>query len=214
MAQEALKELSTEELEAVLEARKKAEKEAKEKAKEEYIARRNDLVERHVARALDLHMQLEMFKAEVANELEELRIEMELYGGIRSNSKGGFSIRSSNNNQRVALVRNSVYEYDERGEMAVNLIREFLEDSVKKRNVKDYRALSTLLQKNRKGDLHPSRVASFLSIKDNYDDPRWKKAMDLFEEGYREREVSYNIEFSTPDESGKDKNIVLTFASL
>jgi hypothetical protein len=51
-------------------------------------------------------------------------------------------------------------------------------------------------------------------VKDNYDDPRWQKAIELFEESFRIREISYSVSFYRKDSMQKDQAIVLTFASI
>ncbi|NJM14041.1 MAG: DUF3164 family protein [Bacteroidales bacterium] len=71
-----------------------------------------------------------------------------------------------------------------------------------------------LISKNKAGDFTPSQVAKLLSVRDNYADERWRKAMVLFEESYRVRDVSYSIEFFTKDNQGKDKAIMLNFSVL
>ncbi|KAF0198457.1 MAG: hypothetical protein FD170_4003 [Bacteroidetes bacterium] len=207
-------ELSIAELEAMLAEKKKQDRIAKLKARESYEAGRDELVSQLVARAKVLNDQMRDFKQYAIDKLEAFRETANDYGDIRKNSKGGFSLRHRSTAEMVSLDRNSVPEYDERAASAESLLKEFLEDKVKKRDLATYRTIMALMERNKQGDLTPSRIASLLKVKDNYDDERWTKAMELFEESFRIREISYSVSFFRKDQMQKDQAIVLTFASI
>lgn len=203
-----------EQLEALLAEKRKEEKAKKMRARESYEAGRDTLVEQLVARAKVLNDQMRDFKQYAIDQLEAFRETANDYGDIRRNSKGGFSLRHRVTGEMVSLDRNSIPEYDERAASAEGLLKEFLEDKVKKRDLPTYRTIMALMERNKQGDLTPSRIASLLKVKDNYDDPRWIKAMELFEESFRIREISYSVSFYRKDSMQKDQAIVLTFASI
>jgi hypothetical protein len=209
-----VKNASLEELKAALAEKEKEEKKRKEIEKELYEAERDELIASLVQRAITLNRQMSDFKQYALEQLEAHKQKAMKYGNIRAHSKGGFSIRHSETQQLVSLDRNAVPEYDERAAMAEDLIKEFLQDKVKKKDIQTYNTIAALLERNKKGDYTPGRVASLLKIKNNYDDERWVKAMELFEESFRIREISYSVSFYTKDQLGKDKIIPLTFASI
>ena len=205
---------TTEQLEAMLAEKKKADREAKQKARAAYELERDKMVSQLVARAKVLNAQMRDFKQYAMDKLEEFRDTANEYGDIRSNSKGGFSLRHRETGEMVSLDRNSVPEYDERAAMAEDLLKEFLELKVKKKDLATYRTIMALMERNKQGDLTPSRIASLLKVRDNYEDERWQKAMQLFEESFRIREISYSVSFFKKDSMQKDQAIVLTFASI
>jgi hypothetical protein len=209
-----IKELSTEDLEKILADRKKAERQKRLEQRAAYEQKRDILVSQLVHRASVLNREMRDFKEYAMTALSEFKTEANEYGDIRSTSKGGFSLRASGTQELVSLDRNAVPEYDERAAMALELIREFLEDKIKKSSVTTYRTVQALMERNKMGDLIPSRVAALLKVRDNYDDPRWVKAMTLFEESFRIREISYSVSFFKKDNMGKDKPVVLSFASI
>lgn len=209
-----LENISYQELEAMLKEKREQERIERSRRKAEYEWERDQLVDQMVARAKTLQRQMQDFKNYCLEQFEEFRDTANEYGDIRSNSKGGFSLRSSATENLVSLDRNTVSEYDERAAMAEALLREFLEETVKKRDKQTYRVISTLLQRNKEGEYTPGRVASLLKIKDNYDDPRWLKAMELFEESYQNRMISYSVSFFKKDNMGKDVPVTLTFSRL
>ena len=206
--------LTIEELEAALAEKKKEARNKKLIERQAYEARRDELVDMVIARAKILFDQNRDFKQWTMELIETFKTEAKEYGDITKKSKGGFSLRSSVSQALVSLDRNVVSEYDERAAMAEELIKEFLSNTVKKADKVTYRTISALMERNKQGDYTPGRIASLLKIRDNYDDKRWQKAMDLFAESFRIRDISYSVSFFTKDDMGKDKPIVLSFAGI
>lgn len=209
-----LRSLSNEQIEKELERRKVEEKESKRRQREKYESDRNILVSRLVRDAKNMEEVMSGFKQKCLNDLNGFRDYANFYGDIKKSSLGGFSLRNSNTQEVVSLDRNRVPEYDERASMAESLLKEFLEDKIKRRDLQTFRTISALLEKNKKGDFTPARISSLLKIKDNYDDERWQKAMQLFEESFSVRDISYSVSFYTKDAMGKDQAVCLTFASI
>jgi len=209
-----LSKLTTDELQELLKKKQKEEKEKRLREKQEYEAKRDLLVTSLIDRAKVLHNQMKDFKQYAIDTLEAFREEANAYGDIKKTSKGGFSLRHSETQELVSLDRNTIAEYDERASMAEGLIKEFLEDKVKKRDQQTFRMVTALLERNKQGDFTPGRIASLLKVKDNYEDPRWVKAMQLFEESYRVRDISYSVSFFRKNAMDKDEAITLTFASI
>lgn len=206
--------LSADELKAELDRRQAKEKEARIKARENYEASRNVLINTMMAEARLIERTMREFKARCLDRLNEFKTLALEYGEIRSNSKGGFSLRHSETQEVVSLDRNTVPEYDERAALAEQLLKDFLEDKVKKKDKQTYRTISALMEHNKKGDYTPGRIGALLKIRDNYDDERWQKAMQLFEESFQVRDISYSVSFYRKDTMGKDVALCLTFASI
>ncbi|HOE05963.1 MAG TPA: DUF3164 family protein, partial [Bacteroidales bacterium] len=123
--------VSVADLEAALQQKRDQERRDREARKQDYEADRHELVVTLCKRAEDLSAQLRDFKSIAMRQIEEFRKRAEEYGDIRTNSKGGFSIRNANASYKVAYERNVVSEYDERADLAEQLLREFLGDMVK-----------------------------------------------------------------------------------
>lgn len=206
--------MTTEQLKAELLKREKEERAAKQRQRDEYEKERNVMVSNMVEEATELENMLLQFKKRCMNQIEAFREKANQYGDIRSHSKGGFRLRSSETQEVVSLDRNSVPDYDERANMAEDLIKDFLSDAIKKKDQQTFRTISALMERNKKGDFTPSRIASLMKVRDNYTDERWVKAMQLFEESFLVRDISYSVSFYRKDEMGKDTSICLSFASL
>jgi hypothetical protein len=206
--------LSAEDLKKELARRESEDKEKRRRAREHYENEKDSLVKDLMAEAKVLEAQMKDFKTRALTRLNAFKELAQEYGGIRSNSKGGFSLRHSESQEMVSLDRNTFPEYDERASLAEGLLKEFLEDTIKKHDKRTYRTVSALIEKNKKGDYRPAQIADLLKIKDNYDDARWIKALQLFEESFQVRDISYSVSFYRKNTLQKDQALCLTFASI
>jgi len=209
-----LSELTEEQLAAEMERRQKAKKEAEKKEREIYENNRDELVRELVHEAIDLNKQMTFFKNHCLHELNAFAKTAFKYGDIRGNSKGGFSLRSQDGNLRVALVRNTKTEYDERADLAETQIRDFLADMVKKRDKNAYNIITALLERGKNNEFNPAAVAALLKMENEYNDQRWTKAIKLFKESHNNILISMNVEFYVKNNMDKDQLVSLTFASL
>lgn len=209
-----LSQIPAAELEAALEEKRSQERSEYAKKKEAYESERNKMVERLVSVAQALHGDMRMFKQKTITELENFAERAHAYGDIRQHSKGGFSLRNEAGDMKVMYERNVVSEYDERADMAEELLRDFLGDMVKKADTKAYEIITGLLQRGSKGDFNPAAIAALIKMEDKFQDERWVNAMKLFKESYNSRLVAMNVSFYIKDAMGKDDAIKLTFASI
>lgn len=209
-----LSKLSNEDLAAELTKREGQKKAQLTKLKEVYEYDRNELVEFLLAGATGLHNEMVVFKNIAIEELESFYEKAKAYGDVRSNSKGGFGIRSNDGLHRVVLERNTKVEYDERANLAEKLIREFLSDMVKKRDQRAYEIITILLQRGKDGNFNPASVAALLKWEDSFEDERWQQAMKLFKESHNIIEIGMNVSFYRKNNEDKDEAISLTFSSI
>lgn len=210
-----INEMTDAELEKALEARKKAKEAQRKKEKEAYESQRDSMIISLVDKAQELSKELSKFKGVVFQEIEAFQELANKYGDIRSNSKGGFSLRTNNGEFKVSYFRNIINNFDERADKALALIKEFLESTVKKRDLQSYKIISTLLVRNKAGDLNVSRVIQLLDLRHEFTDKRWTEAIRLLEESYRDRPIAYNISFFQRNETtGKDELIPLNFSAI
>lgn len=187
---------------------------AKEKAKVKYEKDRDKNIHNAVKTAQSLNEKLGNFKAVISQIMEAQHIALDQYGDLNGNSKGGFSIVNSTGDMKVSRTRDTMPQWDERGEKGVVLLHDFLYDTVKKSNQKMFSLLMRFLAKNEKGDLEYSRVMLLLKERDTYDDPRWIEGIRLIEESYQVHMRGYGYEFFIKDSEGKWSRISLNFTSL
>lgn len=207
--------LSTAQLEALLAQRKKKEKDALERAKKEYEAARDREIEDLMTEGSFLASRLEAFKKKCHEKMDVQSVKLEEYGQIRSNSKGGFSITHSKGNLRITRRRDTEPYWDERAAKAVELIKDFLQDTVKKRDVKIFKVLMSFLERNKNGDLEYAKVFTLLQYEGEWDDQRWKEGLRLLKESYSVHMKGFGYEFKVKKgEDGKWENLTLNFTAI
>jgi hypothetical protein len=199
-------EMTIEEMEAKVASMKKKRDAKRKKEREAYVADRdsniNDIIK-------------EAFKEKTANLMVLQHEKLNNYGEIRKNSKGGFRIVNALGNQKIVRRRDTEPTWDERAEKGVSLLKDFLGDVVKKRDVKTYNLLMGFLLRNEKGDLEHSRVMELLKHEDYSTDNRWTEGIKLVKEGYSNVMKGYGYQFlHRPAEGDKWESINLTFSSL
>lgn len=202
------------ELEAMLKTKKEAQAKKLEKERVEYEKNRDEKVQAMILTAKTLFRELGEFKQFCHIEMDSQAIKLSEYGKIRSNSKGGFSISDTEDTMRIKRRRDTEPSWDERSTKAIELIKEFLGDAIKKRDVKMYEILMGFLERNANGDLEYSRVMDLYKHEDKFDDPRWKEGLRLIKESFSNHLKGFGYEFKYKDDQGHWQNIILNFSSL
>ena len=210
----AINELTTADLEALLAKRKKDEKDKREAEKKAYEKEKDTTIESLWEEAEDLEQRASRLKNKCHVVMQQQQEKLNEYGGIRSNSKGGFSLPHSNGLIKVTRTRDTVPVWDERASKAVELIKDFLADTVKKRDADTYELLMEFVAKNENGDLEYEKVINLFKHQDRFTDPRWVNGLQLVKESYSLHFKSFGYEFKRKDANGKWQGLTLNFSSL
>lgn len=209
-----VEQMSIEELEALLSEKRKGELETIKKEKAKYEEDRNHVVVMLSKLAEDASIILANFNRETREAMEEQKLKLEKYGKIRANSKGGFQIVSADGQYKIVYQYKSISSYDERADKAEALLKEFLNDTIKKKDQKMHGIIMSLLERNGKGQLEYSRVQSLYKFENDYEDIRWREAIKLFKESFTVSDSKMQIYFHKRDENGAYQLINLNFSSL
>ncbi|RWX00948.1 DUF3164 family protein [Flavobacterium cerinum] len=202
------------ELEAELAAARDRENKKLVQAKQAYEKDRDDVVYSIVNTAQALAKELLEFKTNCHIKMDTQAVKLSQYGKIRSNSKGGFNLTHSDGEMRVTRRRDTEPAWDERSLKAIELIKDFLGDTIKKRDIKIYEILIGFLERNDKGDLEYGRVMDLYQHEDKFDDERWKEGLRLIKESYSNHMKGYGYEFKIKGSDGKWQSILLNFSSI
>jgi tRNA/tmRNA/rRNA uracil-C5-methylase (TrmA/RlmC/RlmD family) len=210
-----LSKVSAEDLKKALAQKEKAEKQAQERAKKEYeTSRDNDMLDL-MQDAKFVSETLKKFKNKAHEVLERHAQKLAEYGKIRSNSKGGFSLKNTTGTSKIRRRRDTLPSWDERSEKALELIKDFLHDTIKKRDQKLFEILYSFIARNKAGDLEYAKVMNLLTHEDKYDDPRWLEGLKLIKESYSNHLKGYQYDFEVLNEdTGKYSRLDLNFSSI
>lgn len=205
--------MTTEELKALLSEREKSEKIRLKKERETLEADVQESLDMMFKKAEVACLALSDLLTSCAKQSITLRDRLNNYGLIKSNSKGGFHIKDKN--RKLVFAYRTDCEYDFRAGKAEGLLKDFLTDFVKKRDLKMYNVVSALLERNKEGNLEYSRIQSLYKLENEFDDPRWKEAIRLFRESFKPSGSSIMPQFYKKDETtGKWKIVALNLSSF
>jgi hypothetical protein len=214
MNTESQKEETIEELEARLAKAKSQQAKKLEAQKKAYESKRDENIFKIITTAKTLFKELGEFKQFCHIIMDEQATMLEAYGKIRSNSKGGFSICDAENTMKVTRRRDTEPVWDERSTKAVELIKDFLSDTIKKRDKDMHDILMSFLERNAKGDLEYARVMDLYKHEDKFQDERWKEGLRLIKESFSNHLKGFGYEFKFKTEEGKWENVLLNFSGL
>lgn len=206
--------ISAADLRKALAEKEKNERAARLQEQKDYEVSRDSVVESMIERAKEISKLVKEFKETLTVVFDNHKEKLDQYGGIRGNSKGGFSLVHSSGNIKVSRNRSTKPVWDERSVKAIELISSFLMDTVKKKDATLFEILYSFIKKNEKGDLEYSRVMELLTHKDKYNDPRWVEGLDLIRESFSTHLRGYGYDFSQKDDQGKFQRIDVNFTSL
>jgi hypothetical protein len=147
-------------------------------------------------------------------EMDKRVIALEQYGKFPVKSKGGFSINNKDKTRRVTRTRDTEPKWDQRSEKGAALIKEFLADSIKKKDKDAYEMLMELLTKNEAGQMEYSRIMVLLQNENRFADARWHEGLKLLKESYSIHMKGYGYRFKFKDATGKWLTLDMNFSSL
>lgn len=209
-----ISQMSAKEIESYLKKQKEKEAKTLEKEKKAYEENRDANILKMLTTAKTLCTELAEFKQFCHINMDQNATALESYGKIRSNSKGGFSITNSDDTMKVTRRRDTEPVWDERSGKAVELIKDFLTDTIKKRDMKMFEILMSFLERNSKGDLEYARVMDLYKHEDKFDDERWKEGLRLIKESFSNHLKGFAYQFSFKGDDGKWQKVELNFSSL
>ena len=212
----ALGDISVEELEELLNEKKAFANKQKKAKRESYELRRESMINDLCGFAVGLRGQMIDLKLESFMELAKFRLEMLAYGEIRGgeNNKGSFEVKNDRYKIKFSSQVNTCF--DERAELAETKLKQFLASFVKKNDKKAYTLIMTLMEKNSKtGDFDYDLINRLYKMKDQFQNPLWVEALEMFMESYSPYGTAQYIQFFVKNEGNNSwEAVVLDFAKL
>ena len=209
-----IEDMTPDEIEQYLANKRKAEKAKAEKERKAYEAETDYRVNTIFGLVEQAHDFLSSLHKTCHVEMEKQEEQLAKYGKINKSSKGGFSIDNSDKSLRITRTRATKPHWDERSKKGVEILKEFLATTAKKRDTKLYNLLMGFLEKNQAGELEYSRVMLLLKHENEFSDPEWVEGIRLLKEGYSNYFEGYGYQFKKKNASGKWETVLLNFSGL
>lgn len=205
---------SIEELEALLAEKKKEQVQKEKEEREEYIKNRDAGIVNLCLKANVIAEMLEDFNKMAFNTMGLQAEALAKYGKLRKNSKGGFMLTTEDGEYRIKYAYNSESYYDERADKAAELLKDFINDFIKKKDRGAAAMIMDLLARNNKGQLEYGRISKLYSREKDYTDARWIEAIQLFKDSYQVRDSKFMLYFFKRNAKNEYEMINLNFSSL
>lgn len=205
---------TVEELEAKLAAAKQEQADALKKEREQYVKLRDTTIINLCAKATGLSEMLTAFNDMAFKAMQLQQEALAKYGKMRKNSKGGFMLTTEDGEFRIKYAYNSESYYDERADKAAELLKDFINDFIKKKDKGAAAMIMDLLARNNKGQLEYGRISKLYSREKDYTDPRWVEAIQLFKDSYQQRDSKYQLYFYKRNAKNEYDLINLNFSAV
>lgn len=208
-------ELTAAEMKFIMEAKAKEERDQQEMERAQFEEMVDSEASQMIRGALVIREMMEDFYHQTTGSLNAMRELLNEYGKVRSNSMGGYHLKTKDGKFKIVYRYKTVNDWDARADKAEELLKDFLKGVLFKRDEDSYELIMALLEKNKEGKLEYSRIQTIYSQENRFDDPRWKEAIRLFKESYTKTGSKMVLEFYKRNEiSQKWEPISLNLSSF
>lgn len=154
---------------------------------------------------------------------EWLRVEAETYynmlkdyGELKREEQLGFTVNSEN--FRIQVKGNRVKRFDERADIAVKRLMDYLDGWIKRSGNGDgnplYKLAMSLLQRNEYGDLDYKSISRLYELEGDFNDPEYSEIMQLFRESNTVEGNVIRFYFEERDELNRWKRLEPSFNQM
>jgi hypothetical protein len=204
-------ELTTEQLEKMLNDRRAQEAEGKNKKRKDYEALKDSTINSLAYYAVNLEEVIKTFKVKAFDELSSLYELLQEYSKRHQDGKGNFSLENADQTFKIEFARQECGYFDERANQAEKHIIDFVNSFFAKQP--ETKQLITNLLERKKGALDIKLVQKLYSMEDTYQDANWKQGIQLLKESWTPAETKDYIRFWRKV-NGQWFSINLNFSSI
>ncbi len=199
-----LENMSSAQLQQLLEQKKEEERRAAEDRRKAYEGIRADFVNRIGVQTRNVVSIVRSFYDTVVGDSKAFREIMAEYGDIRRSDQMSYTVQEGN--FRLEVKCNKVKKFDERADAAAARLIEFLKawigDREKGRDDPMYQLAMTLLERNKNGDLDYKSISKLYDLEAQFGSTEYSEIMRLFKESNIVEDTAVNFYFHERDDQG------------
>lgn len=208
-----LENMSSAQLQQLLEQKKEEERKAAEDRRKAYEDLRADFVNRIAAQTREVVSAVRGFYETVVGETKAFREVMTEYGDLRRSDQMSYTVQEGG--FRLEVKCNKVKRFDERADAAAARLIEFLKSWIGGRDKGSddpmYQLAMTLLERNKNGDLDYKSISKLYDLESQFGSPEYSEIMRLFKESNIVEDTATNFYFYERDELGVWKKLEPSF---
>lgn len=159
---------------------------------------------------------MQSLKNESTKRLNEFRQKMLEYGDLRRGQKNKGSFELKTDQWKVVFANQIIKKFDEKAILAEKHIAEFLKSFLRKKDKATHDMVSALLKRDEEsGQFDIDMINRLYTMEDRFDDPNWRKGIELFKESYAPYSTAQYVRFyQMNDETGAWDLLNLDFAKI
>lgn len=174
---------------------------------------RDEVVNDIIEAAKKLSAQMSKTKSAIfANFNDFVAVSAQEYDTKLGGEKGNTTLMSYDGQYKVALAVSENLVFDERLQVAKNLIDECVHDWSKDSNDNIKALVNHAFQVDKEGKISTHRVLNLRSL--NIDDPKWLNAMDAISDATQVTSTKEYIRIYERDQHGKYQQVALDFSNV
>lgn len=193
------------------------------KKKQDAISRRRNYQKARVKFITSVERRLRKYVKDGKAFKEWIRVEAETYynmlkdyGELKREEQLGFTVNSEN--FRIQVKGNRVKRFDERADIAVKRLMDYLDGWIKRSGNGDgnplYKLAMSLLQRNEYGDLDYKSISRLYELEGDFNDPEYSEIMQLFRESNTVEGNVIRFYFEERDELNRWKRLEPSFNQM
>lgn len=212
---ELAKDLSLAEIKQLLKEKESATEKETAEARKKYQLEVDEFTEHIVKTFTGLHNQLKTIKKHGIERGLVLYDQMFVINGKDpKKEQKSRTIQNTAGTQKVVIEYQEVFDFKPEAEVGINSIKEFFKSKFSDRSKQVYNLLDALLIRNRAGEYDPRLLSKLRAQVIEINNEELTNAFKILEENQYVSRTSTYIRAYQMDESGKWKDIVLSFSSL
>lgn len=211
-----LSNLTSKELEELLEKKRNEENAEKQRRREAYEAIRADVISRIELKVRAVTEEVRALFDFVTDETTAFYQVMQEYGQLRYDNQMSYTISSGN--FKVEVKANKVKRFDERADIAAARLIEFLQtwiqNSSKGADDPMYQLAMLLLERNKYGDLDYKNISKLYDLEERFNSDEYSAIMRLFKESNVTEGTATNFYFYERTKMGVWRKLEPSFNRL
>ncbi|CAA0152088.1 DUF3164 family protein [Tenacibaculum maritimum] len=205
-----LETLSDEQITQEYEKRQKRTQEQKNEQKQAYESLKEETLNMLGTKSIEINEIMSAFKKDAFESMQTLYSLLQEYSSRHKDGVGNFKIE--NDLFKISYKRQGKATFDERSDQAEKHILDFL--NTRYSGDQDTKDLITSLLERKNGDLDINLIQKLYQMEDRFNDPNWKKGIELLKESYKYCHSKDYIAFEKKTETGEYLPIVLQFSKV
>jgi hypothetical protein len=207
MTATAVQELSTADLQALLDERLAKEKEKREQERNSYENLKEETILNMAMRAASISNTLKEFKKQAFEEANSLYELLQQYSKRHADGKGSFTVQNADGTIKMSLKKQELGKFDERSVQAEKHIKDFI--LTKFGGDTDVKDMIMGILERKKGYLDIKQIQRLYAMENRFEDHNWKEGIKLLKESWQPSESKDYLTFIV-----NGKPIILDFASI